>query len=162
MFPLVFLFNIYTFFICVYLLFWYYCTCTFNYWKECKIRFKKPVPFFGNIARFALFQEPFYLTLNKLYKYFQNDDFGSIFQMREPILLVKNPDLVYQILVKDFQNFCNRGAEIFGNPSEILQRISKVFRSTITFILCKGRSMESDKEKDQSNIHKQQIATYAQ
>lgn len=123
MFPIAFLVSVYSLFTCACLLFWYFCTSTFGYWKNQKIKFKEPVPFFGNITRFAFLLEPFHLTLHNLYKFFADDDFAGFYQMRDPILLVKNPDLVHSILVKDFKNFCDRGFD-FIYPNKELNPLS--------------------------------------
>lgn len=96
---------------CVIALFWYFSKSTFNYWRKLNIKYVKPIPFFGNIASFTLLNQPFHESMKDLYNYFHAEPFGGFFQMRAPTLLVKDPDLVTSVLIKDFKCFVNRGFE---------------------------------------------------
>ncbi|XP_065207592.1 probable cytochrome P450 6a14 [Planococcus citri] len=90
-------------------LFWYFSRSTFNYWKKLKIPYKKPVAFFGNAYDFALFKASFHDNLHSIYNHFPDDPFGGFFEMRSPVLLLKDPTIVTHVLIKDFKSFVNRG-----------------------------------------------------
>lgn len=105
--------NTYAFLIYLFFLLLYLGTSSFGYWKRQKIKYKTPMPFLGNFTSFVLLKKAFHEIMHDLYEYFGDDPFGGFYQMREPILLVKDPELVHHILVKDFKNFCDRGFDFF-------------------------------------------------
>lgn len=86
---------------------YYYFTKQFNYWKLRKVPYIQPVPFFGN------FKDPFFLkksvgeVLREIYEKSAGPYVG-IFTLNNPCLLIRDPELVKAILVKDFHNFNDR------------------------------------------------------
>lgn len=108
----------------VIILFWIFSTSTFNYWKKLNIRYKEPVAFFGNALEFALFKSSFHKLQKNLYDYFVDERFGGFYMMRSPVLLVKDPNLISKILIKDFRYFSNRGFDFF-HPNKDLNPFSE-------------------------------------
>lgn len=104
-------------------LFWFFSRSTFNYWKKLNIRYKQPVAFFGNLLDFALFKASFHENLKSVYDHFPDEPFGGFFEMRSPVLLVKDPNIVTNVLIKDFKYFVNRGFT-FSNPDKELNPFS--------------------------------------
>lgn len=105
--------NTYTLiFIGVCLWLWHRSTSTFNHWKKQKVPFKKPVPVFGNITRYALLLECFHEFLDEMYYYFEDAPLFGIFQMLEPVMILKDPEVVHTIMIKDFNNFYDRGLDV--------------------------------------------------
>lgn len=100
--------NVFSLLACVVALLWYYGQCSYNFWRKLNVKYLKPTPFFGNIAAFVLQQKPLHETLDRLYKALQDEPFGGIYEMRNPTLLVKDPQLISTILVTDFKNFHDR------------------------------------------------------
>ncbi|KAJ6647417.1 Cytochrome P450 3A14 [Pseudolycoriella hygida] len=83
---------------------YWYLTRNFNYWKKRGINGPKPLPIFGNLLDILLTPRTD-LELN-LYK-----KFGSIYGYylgNAPVLVVGEPDLIKNILVKDFNVFPQR------------------------------------------------------
>lgn len=113
MFSLSEIFNLYSFFICVCFLLWYYFTSTFDYWKKQRITFKKPTPVFGNFAKFIFRIQTLHQFTHDAYNYFENSLFGGLFVMRTPWLMIKDPDLVHAVLVTDFSCFSERINDLF-------------------------------------------------
>ncbi|XP_054157848.1 cytochrome P450 3A8-like [Oppia nitens] len=83
---------------------YFYLTKNFNYWSSRGVKGPKPVVLFGNvweliIKRFQLIEE------DRLAKY------GSIYGIymgKDPMLVVADPELIKNIMVKDFHIFVNR------------------------------------------------------
>ncbi|CAG2165916.1 unnamed protein product [Oppiella nova] len=76
----------------------------FSYWTDRHICGPKPIPIFGNALSSALTPQPF-VELQWYKKY--GKLFGK-FNMGKPCLTVADPELIKQILVKDFHSFRNR------------------------------------------------------
>jgi cytochrome P450 family 6 len=86
-----------------YLIYWY-STSTFNYWKEKGIPYVKPTPGFGN-TRKMFFKTSFAEQFKAFYDEFDGKPFCGVFQFRSPILVVRDPDIIRLVLVKDFSYF---------------------------------------------------------
>ncbi|CAG2174462.1 unnamed protein product [Oppiella nova] len=75
-----------------------------SYWKDRHIPGPKPIPIVGNYLNNALKVRPFvemewYKTYGKVY---------GLYILSKPRLTVADPELIKQILVKDFDAFRNR------------------------------------------------------
>lgn len=88
---------------------YYFCTSTFNKWKNLNVPYIQPIPLFGNFFNVALgivHQVDFYQTV---YDKLAGHRYGGLFQMRTPYLMIRDPELIKTILIKDFSYFPNRG-----------------------------------------------------
>lgn len=84
-----------------------YFTRKFDYWKKKNVPFVKPLPYFGNCLKVFLLQKSIGKTFQELYLG-NNKPFFGIFVCDEPCLLIKDLELIKNILVKDFEYFDNR------------------------------------------------------
>ncbi|XP_063337301.1 thromboxane-A synthase-like isoform X2 [Pelmatolapia mariae] len=92
------------------LLYWY-SVRPFSVLSRCGIKHPKPVPFFGNLF---MFQQGFFKPLNDLVK-----TYGKVcgyYLGRTPVIVVADPDMLRQVLVKDFSNFPNRNVRKLYKP----------------------------------------------
>jgi len=92
--------------ILAYVIYWY-STCTFNYWKDRGIPYLKPTPGFGNTGR-MFFKISFAEQFKIFYDSFDGKPFFGVFQFRSPILVVRDPELIRLVMVKDFPCFQDR------------------------------------------------------
>ncbi|KAL0968496.1 hypothetical protein UPYG_G00267620 [Umbra pygmaea] len=84
------------------LLYWY-AMFPYSTLARCGIRHPKPYPFFGNMFLFR--QGSFEVQNNLIQKY------GRVcgyYLGRRPVVMVADPDMLRQIMVKDFTTFPNR------------------------------------------------------
>lgn len=92
----------------VFIIFYFYITKDRYYFRDKGIRYEKPTFLIGNQGK--LFRKK--QTLLELYDeiYRKNNDVGlvGIFEMNKPIYMVRDPELIKQILIKDFDSFINR------------------------------------------------------
>ncbi|XP_050515318.1 cytochrome P450 6k1-like [Diabrotica virgifera virgifera] len=84
-----------------------YFTRNFDYWKKRKILYPKPIPLFGNFYEVFTFKMTIHERLKELYDQIDAPYFG-IFIVDEPFLVIKDPKLIKDVLIKDFNIFCNR------------------------------------------------------
>ncbi|XP_055011952.1 thromboxane-A synthase-like isoform X1 [Boleophthalmus pectinirostris] len=94
------------------LLYWY-SVYPFSVLSECGIKHPKPLPFLGNIF---LFREGFFNALTDLIK--THGRVCGYYMGRRPVVVIADPDMLKEVLVRDFSNFPNRNTfQIAIKPS---------------------------------------------
>lgn len=78
------------------------------YWQRCGIEYLKPKFPFGNLGRSFMQKVAIAQDYEDLYKQ-TSEPYIGIYGVFRPILLVRDPKLIRDVLVKDFQYFINRG-----------------------------------------------------
>nr|CAD7406662.1 unnamed protein product [Timema cristinae] len=92
--------------VCLFL-YWYF-TSTYNFWKKKGVPFLKPKFFWGNSKNTILRKTSLYDHIIFLYNQFPSKKMAGIYQIRNPVLLLRDPDLIRQVLIKDFDSFQDR------------------------------------------------------
>uniref|UniRef100_A0A1L8E3Z9 Putative cytochrome n=1 Tax=Nyssomyia neivai TaxID=330878 RepID=A0A1L8E3Z9_9DIPT len=69
------------------------------------LKFIPPVPFFGNFKEVLLQTTTLTDATNDQYNYFPNEKAFGLFQLRQPLIMVRDPELIKQMGVKDFDHF---------------------------------------------------------
>lgn len=80
----------------------------FSYWKRRGVPFKKPSIPFGNFKDTFLGKK----SIGELFQRFYEEStepFVGIYSLTQPILFVRDPKIIKDILIKDFPSFNNRG-----------------------------------------------------
>lgn len=86
---------------------YFYLTRNFNYWKKKNVQHEKPIPFFGTFKDALLFKITPAQYLAKVYSQTEGD-FSGIYLFSQPGLVLKNPETIKTILIKDFNHFQDR------------------------------------------------------
>lgn len=80
-----------------------------NYWDRAGVPSLKPtLPFLGNFYELFLGKTNIDL-INSLHDKVGDRPFAGVYAFTTPLLILKDPDLIKRILVKDFQYFVDRG-----------------------------------------------------
>jgi hypothetical protein len=87
---------------------YFYITRNFKFWQKLGIPYVKPTSFFGNLKECALQKTTIGEQLQKIYNEHSDKPYVGIFSFDKPSLLIRDLELVKNILVKDFQNFMDR------------------------------------------------------
>nr|CAD7403290.1 unnamed protein product [Timema poppensis] len=90
-------------------LLYYYLSQNEDYWKSRGVPFIQPTTFFGNLKDVVLMRTSEPEKLGRLYFQLAGHSFGGIFQSVTPVLLLRDPELIKTVLVKDFDHFHDRG-----------------------------------------------------
>lgn len=80
-------------------------TKTSNYWKTRGVPYESPAPFLGNFASIIFLQETVFQLLHRLYNKYRDVDYFGMFIFNRPYLVVRSPEIIQNILVKDFHIF---------------------------------------------------------
>jgi len=87
---------------------YFYFTRNFNFWHKLGVPYVKPTPFFGSLKECALQKTTIGEQLQRIYDEHSDKPYVGIFSFDKPSLLIRDLELVKNILVKDFQNFMDR------------------------------------------------------
>uniref|UniRef100_A0A3Q3KYB1 Thromboxane-A synthase n=1 Tax=Mastacembelus armatus TaxID=205130 RepID=A0A3Q3KYB1_9TELE len=90
------------FLMCLGLLYWY-SVYPFSILSRCGIKHPKPVPFFGNLF---MFRQGFFTPITDLIK--THGRVCGYYLGRRPVVVVADPDMLRQVMVRDFSSFPNR------------------------------------------------------
>ncbi|KAH0946705.1 hypothetical protein HN011_009586 [Eciton burchellii] len=124
---------------------YFYFTRTFDFWKCRGVPFKKPAVLVGNFGSMLLFRKSQPEGVKEMYEWFKNERFFGAFRVRSPVLILRDPDLVKNICVKDFACFMNRGIPnntqnpFFGNLFNLEGHKWKILRSKLTPAFSSGK-----------------------
>lgn len=91
---------------------YFYLTATFDFWKCRGVPFKKPTVLVGNFGPLLLFRKSLPEGVKDMYQWFKDERFFGAFRVRSPVLILRDPDLVKSVCVKDFACFRNRGIPV--------------------------------------------------
>jgi cytochrome P450 family 6 len=87
---------------------YFYVTRNFKFWQKLGIPYAQPTPFVGNLKECVLLKTTIGEQLQRIYNEHRDKPYVGIFSFDKPSLLVRDLELVKNILVKDFQNFMDR------------------------------------------------------
>lgn len=95
------------------LLVYYYLTSTYDFWKNRGVNGPKPSLFFGNFKALFLGQQSNADFSKAIYDEFKSEPIIGLFARRTPVVMVKDMDLIKDVLIKDFSVFASRGQKIY-------------------------------------------------
>jgi len=97
----------------------FYFKICYSYWKKRGIPTLKPTAPFGNFSHSILSGKNPGYEMVELYKAFDGHAVGGVYTFGTPSLLLRHPDVIRDILVKDFDHFYSRG-RMFDEEAEPL------------------------------------------
>jgi cytochrome P450 family 6 len=87
---------------------YFYFTRNFNFWKKLGIPYVKPLPFVGNLKEVVFLKENIGKCLQKIYDDHSDKPYVGIYAFDQPSMVIRDLDLVKNILVKEAHNFTDR------------------------------------------------------
>ncbi|XP_021934430.1 cytochrome P450 6k1-like [Zootermopsis nevadensis] len=96
-----------------------YFKISYSYWEKRGVFTLKPKAPFGNFSYSLLFGKNPEYEVTEFYKAFEGHRIGGLYRFTNPSLLVRDTDIMKDILVKDFKNYFARGLK-FDEESEPL------------------------------------------
>ncbi|KPJ17676.1 putative cytochrome P450 9f2 [Papilio machaon] len=87
-----------------------------RYFEEKGLKYNPGLPIFGNVIRSTFIRKHFVEDIDKVYREFPNEKYVGYIEATSPIVLIRDPEIIKRITVKDFDHFVNH-KEFF--PSEI-------------------------------------------
>lgn len=97
-----------------------YFSRNYDYWEKKGVFYLKPIPFIGNLYDVISFKTTIAHWQQNVYNS-TDEPFVGIFAFHKPVLTLRSPELIKQVLVKHFDHFINRTvlapdhSELFAN-----------------------------------------------
>lgn len=84
---------------------------SFSYWENRGIPFLKPSFPYGNVENLARKRVNFGIEIARKYQELKKfkERYGGFYMFNQPVLLIMDPDLAKNILIKEFNKFPDRG-----------------------------------------------------
>ncbi|KAG5347799.1 C6A22 protein, partial [Acromyrmex charruanus] len=99
---------------CVVILYlFYYLIADFDYWTSRGINGPKPIPFFGNIVEFLMGKKNMSDFFKEIYDRYPKESMVGVFLRGNPVLVIKDPEYIKQVLIKDFTTFADRHSHVY-------------------------------------------------
>jgi len=87
---------------------YFHFTRNFKFWHKLGVPYVKPTPFVGNLKDCVLLKTTIGEQLQRIYNEHSDKPYVGIFTFDKPSILIRDLELVKNILVKDFQSFVDR------------------------------------------------------
>ncbi|GBP62052.1 hypothetical protein EVAR_54077_1 [Eumeta japonica] len=105
------------------LVIYYLLTRKFGYWKKKNVPHLKPVPLFGNFADVMLSKTDFGSMEHEICNQFPDEPLVGAYLGPEPILVVKDPEMVKLVTTKDFYYFSPRETADYSQKEWTLKNL---------------------------------------
>lgn len=122
--------------------FYYWTKKKYSYWSDKGIPGPTPYPIVGNFGSVMFVKDSAQLYVKKVHLKYKGEKFVGMYRGFQPVILVRDPELIKQVLVKDFHIFQDRGISssssrlsdnLFGAEGEtwkiLRQKLTPVFTS---------------------------------
>ncbi|KAH8409757.1 hypothetical protein KR222_004897, partial [Zaprionus bogoriensis] len=116
-------------FVVLLLLAYRWSVANYNFFKVRGIPYNKPYPLVGSNAKLLFGKQSNFNLAIDLYNETQSKVYG-IFEQRSPVLMIRDPELIKQITVKDFDHFVNHQS-FFGPNGEAPRDVDHLFFSSL-------------------------------
>ncbi|KAF9412226.1 hypothetical protein HW555_009211, partial [Spodoptera exigua] len=118
-----------------------YFTRGFDFWKVRNVKGPNPIPFFGNYIDVFFRRKHIGVLYHDIYKQYPDEKVVGLFRMMSPTLLIRDLDIVKQVLIKDFESFPDRGVyyskqklgtNLFHADVEVMKALRKHLTAVFT------------------------------
>lgn len=93
-----------------------------KYWKDRGVKTSKIIPIFGENFWVILGTESFLEQIQRVYNLLPNERYFGFYQFTKPILVLKTPEIIKQLCVKDFDHFLNRQSLVPETQEDLFSR----------------------------------------
>lgn len=102
---------------------YYWAISTFDYWSSRGVAGPAPKPFLGNLSDVFFGKSSFGEYLKTVYDKHRDEPMFGIFMSRNPALVLIDPNLIKDVLIKDFSTFSDRGLKTFETAEPLSQHL---------------------------------------
>uniref|UniRef100_A0AAT9UTP5 Cytochrome P450 6PZ11 short isoform n=1 Tax=Maconellicoccus hirsutus TaxID=177089 RepID=A0AAT9UTP5_MACHI len=100
------------------------------FFEKLKIPYLKPNLIFGNMTDVMLLRKSLAEAYRDQYNALEPHRFGGVFTMKKPVIIVRDPELIRDIMIKDFAYFTDRGINTHKSIEPLSQHLFMLKGST--------------------------------
>ncbi|KAL4713172.1 hypothetical protein ACJJTC_018817 [Scirpophaga incertulas] len=89
--------------------FYLFCKKKYSYWKNKGVKGPTPLPIVGNFLKAFLQKEALYNSVQDIYFSYTNEKLIGVYRGFEPAIIIRDPELIKNVLIKDSYLFQDRG-----------------------------------------------------
>ena len=104
-----FVLNVGTVAVCVLAAVYIYFKVSFNYWEKRNVPYAKPTFPLGNFGDMLFQRASIGHLFEKIYKELDGEKCAGTYALSKPGFIFRDPDIIKNVLVKDFSSFHDRG-----------------------------------------------------
>lgn len=93
-----------------------------NYFTHRNVRFVRGWPILGSLYKMFLGRASFAVLMQTYYRQFDGHRFFGIYEILHPIFVIRDPELIKQITVQDFDHFVNHQGNFDTEMDSLLAR----------------------------------------
>jgi cytochrome P450 family 6 len=86
-----------------------YFRSSFTYWKKRKVPYVEPTFPFGNFQDVLFFRKSIGFLYRDMYRELEGEKYGGVYTFSKPGFMFRDPDIIKNVLIKDFSSFHDRG-----------------------------------------------------
>ena len=95
--------------VCVLVAVYVYFKVSFDYWKKRNVPYAKPTFPFGNFGDKLFLRATLGRVFENIYKELDGEKYGGTYALTKPGFIFRDPDIIKNVLVKDFSSFHDHG-----------------------------------------------------
>lgn len=99
----------------------------YSYWERHGVKGPKPVFFFGNLFKSLTFQQHISVAHTEWYNAFNDVPYIGFYKLLQPAVMIRDPELQREILVKAFMNFYENDANV--SEEDVLRKTNPFFHN---------------------------------
>nr|QGW35755.1 Cytochrome P450 6a2 [Locusta migratoria migratoria] len=103
-------------------LLWRYLTWGYGFWRRLGVPHPAPSVPFGNVADVMLARRHFSEVADDIYRQMEGQPFCGFYRVRQPVLMLRDPELVRTIMIRDFASFHDNFFHVNEELDPILAR----------------------------------------
>ncbi|CAO1343924.1 unnamed protein product [Diamesa tonsa] len=99
-----------------------------QYFAERNVKFPKVIPFFGFMFEVIVLRKHMKIVFQRFYNQFSSSRFFGVFEFIKPMYCIRDPELIRQISIKDFDHFVNHRSVFDENVDKLFGRSLFILR----------------------------------
>jgi cytochrome P450 family 9 len=99
----------------------------------------KPVPFFGNMGKVALRIHSLPETVAEMYNTLKGHAYGGVYEFLNPVVVLRDPELIKRVTVKDFEHFLDHRNPISEEAEPLFGKSLFNLKGEFRLLLCHER-----------------------
>ena len=109
--------------VAIFVFLYYYSSSKHEFWKNQGVKGPKPNFFLGNFADILLNRLAPGEFAKNIYEEFSDESMVGVYARNKPILILRDPEFIKDVLIKDFNIFADRGLPIHEKVEPLSQNL---------------------------------------